>query len=192
MKVQHIGLLFVLFFMVFVLINTGIAKAQTENKFGIIDVQKVLRMSVAAKKIRPQLEKLKNSFRKRIDISKKELRKTKMKLETEKGVLNPEAYAKKSKNFKRQVTVIQRRVHTLNRALDRALANAMGKIHKTIRQITLELAREKSLQFVVPKRMFLYFEPTLEVTSEVMNRLNKKMPNVEVTIPPIFSIPVKK
>ena len=70
MKVQHIGLLFVLFSMVFVLINTGIAKAQTENKFGIIDVQKVLRMSVAAKKIRPQLEKLKNSFRKRIDISK--------------------------------------------------------------------------------------------------------------------------
>ncbi|MEE2956337.1 MAG: OmpH family outer membrane protein, partial [Pseudomonadota bacterium] len=129
---KKIDLLFLPFLIVFVLINTSVAKAKTENKFGIIDVQKVLRMSIAAREIRPQLEKMKNVFRKKIDISKKELRKTKMKLETEKGVLSPEAYAKKRKHFKRQVTVIQRRVHTLNRALDRALANAMGKIHKTI------------------------------------------------------------
>ena len=170
----------------------GVTRAQTDNRFGIIDVQKVLRMSLAAQKMRPQLEKMKNSFRNKIDTSKDELRKTKKKLETERSILSPEAYAGKRKDFQRQVTVIQRRVHTLNRALDRALANAMGKIHKSIRKITLELAREKSLKFVVPKRMFIYFDPKLDITSEVMSRLNKEMPNVKLILPSIFTSPAKK
>ena len=100
---------------------------------------------------------MKNSFRNKIDASRDVLRKAKKKLETERSILSPEAYAVKRMDFQRQVTVIQRRVHTLNRALDRALANAMGKIHKSIRKITRELAREKSLKFVVPKRMFIFF-----------------------------------
>ena len=41
----------------------GVTRAQTDIRFGIIDVQKVLRMSLAAQKVRPQLEKMKNSFR---------------------------------------------------------------------------------------------------------------------------------
>ena len=120
------------------------------------------------------------------------MRKTKKKLENERSILSPEAYAGKRKDFQRQVTVIQRRVHTLNRALDRALANAMGKIHKSIRKITLELAREKSLKFVVPKRMFIYFDPKLDITSEVMSRLNKEMPSIKLITPSIFTSPAKK
>ena len=192
MKAQPTDFLFLPILMFFVLINMGVTRAQTDNRFGIIDVQKVLRMSLAAQKMRPQLEKMKNSFRNKIDTSKDELRKTKKKLETERSILSPEAYAGKRKDFQRQVTVIQRRVHTLNRALDRALANAMGKIHKSIRKITLELAREKSLKFVVPKRMFIYFDPKLDITSEVMSRLNKEMPNVKLILPSIFTSPAKK
>ena len=192
MKAKPLDLLFVAFLMASILMNSGVSRAQTKNNFGIIDVQKVLRMSLAAQKIRPQLEKLKNKFRKNIDISKKKLRKTKKKLQTERSILSPEAYVKKRKVFQRQVTAIQRRVHSLNRALDRALANAMGIIHKSIRKITLELAREKSLQFVVPKRMFLYSDSKMDITSEVMNRLNKEMPTVKVIIPPISNLSSKK
>ena len=192
MKAQPIDFLFLPILMFFILINMGVTRAQTDNRFGIIDVQKVLRMSLAAQKVRPQLEKMKNSFRNKIDTSRDVLRKTKKKLETERSILSPEAYSVKRKDFQRQVTVIQRRVHTLNRALDRALANAMGKIHKSIRKITLELAREKSLKFVVPKRMFIFFDPKLDITSEVMSRLNKEMPSVKLIIPSIFTSPAKK
>jgi len=192
MKVQPIEFLFFPILIFFILINTGVTRAETDNRFGIIDVQKVLRMSLAAQKVRPQLEKMKISFRNKIDTSKDELKKTKKKLENERSILRPEVYAGKRKDFQRQVTVIQRRVHTLNRALDRALANAMGKIHKSIRKITLELAREKSLKFVVPKRMFIFFDPKLEITSEVMSRLNKEMPSIKLITPSIFTSPAKK
>ncbi len=166
------------------------ARAQSSS-IGVIDIQKVLRSSVAARSIRPQMEKLKADFQKRFKKSEAELLKAKQDLERERAIL-PEGYAERRKAFERRVSDTQRQVQTVNRMMDRALANAMRQVHKNLRAITQELAKERSLQFVVPKRVMIFHEKRFDITQEVSRRLNKKLPKVKVVMPKDRPAPVKK
>lgn len=166
------------------------ARAQG-TKVGIIDVQSVLRSSVAARSIRPQMESLKADYQKRFKQSEADLLKAKKDLERERTIL-PEGFAERRKEFERRVNDTQRQVQAVNRMLDRALANAMRQVHKTLRLITKELAREQSLQLVVPKRVLIYYENKFDITQEVSRRLNKRLPNVKVVMPKSKPTPAKK
>jgi outer membrane protein len=161
------------------------------SSIGVIDIQKVLRSSVAARSIRPQMEKLKADFQKRFKTSEAELLKAKQDLERERAIL-PEGFAERRKAFERRVSDTQRQVQTVNRMLDRSLANAMRQVHKNLREITKDLAKERSLQFVVPKRVMIFYEKRFDITQEVSRRLNKRLPKVRVVLPKSKTSPVKK
>ena len=66
---------------------------------------------------------------------------------------------------------------------DRALANSMREVHRTMNGITMQIAQEKSLKFVIPKRLVIFYEETSDITKEVTKRLNKRLPKVKVVIP---------
>ena len=161
------------------------------SSIGVIDIQKVLRSSVAARSIRPQMKKLKAHFQKIFKNSEAELLKAKQDLERERVIL-PEGFVERRKAFARRVNDTKRRVQTVNRELDRALANAMRQVHKNLREITKDFAEERSLHFVVPKRVIIFYEQRFDITQEVSRRLNKKLPNVRVVMPKSKRSPVKK
>ncbi|NKB21962.1 MAG: hypothetical protein GKS01_15830 [Alphaproteobacteria bacterium] len=163
------------------LVEADIALSQNTS-IGVIDIQKVLRSSVDARSIRPQMEKLKIDYQKRFKRSEADLLKAKQDLERERAIL-PEGFSERRKAFERRVSDTQRQVQTVNRMLDRALANAMRQVHKTLRDITRELAQERSLQLVVPKRVLIFYEKKFDITREVSQRLNKKLPRVKVVMP---------
>jgi outer membrane protein len=166
------------------------ARSQSSS-IGVIDIQKVLRSSIAARSIRPQMEKLKANFQQRFKNSEAELLKAKQDLERERAIL-PEGFGERRKAFEGRVSDTQRQVQTVNRKLDRALANAMRQVHKNLREITKDLAKERSLQFVVPKRVMIFYEKRFDITQEVSRRLNKKLPKVKVVMPKTKRSLVKK
>jgi len=170
--------------------NSEVARSQNTS-IGVIDIQKVLRSSVAARSIRPQMEKLKANFQQRFKKSEAALLKAKQDLERERAIL-PEGFAERRKAFERRVSDTQRQVQTVNRKMDRALANAMRQVHKNLRAITKDLAKERSLQFVVPKRVMIFYEKRFDITQEVSRRLNKKLPKVKVVLPKGKPATVKK
>ncbi|MBK18957.1 MAG: hypothetical protein CMM52_08995 [Rhodospirillaceae bacterium] len=161
------------------------------SAIGVIDVQEVLRSSDAALSIRPQMEKLKRDYQKRFKESEAELLKAKQDLERERAIL-PEGYTERRKAFERRVSDTQREVQAVNRMLDRALANAMRQVHTTLRDITKKLAEERSLQFVFPKRVLIFYENKYDITQEVSERLNKRLPDVSVVLPKRKPVPTKK
>ena len=188
-SITTLSVSFLLVYGVF-LFESNTARSQSSS-IGVIDVQKVLRSSVAARSIRPQMEKLKADYQKRFKKSEAGLLKAKQDLERERAIL-PEGYAERRKAFERRVNDTQRQVQGVNRLLDGALANAMRKVHKTLRDITKELAQERSLQFVVPKRVLIFYEKRVDITQEVSRRLNKRLPRVKVVMPKGRPATVKK
>ena len=184
-----LGLSFLITFSVFIFDSE---EARSQNSLvGVIDIQKVLRSSVAARSIRPQMEKLKAKFQQRLKKTEAELLIAKQDLERERAIL-PEGFLERRKAFERRVSDTQRQVQTVNRKLDRALANSMRQVHKNLREITKDLAKERSLHFVVPKRVMIFYEKRFDITQEVSRRLNKKLPKVKVVMPKRKRSPVKK
>lgn len=190
-------MIFIKFFSISLFVVFGVfifeaerAQSQTSS-IGVIDVQKVLRSSVAARSIRPQMEKLKANYQRRFKQSEADLLKAKQDLERERAIL-PEGFAERRKAFEQRVSATQRQVQAVNRMLDRALANAMRQVHKTLRDITQELAKERSLQLVMPKRGLIFYDNRFDITQEVARRLNKRLPRVEVVMPKPGPAAVKK
>lgn len=190
-------MIFIKFFSISLFVVFGVfifeaerAQSQTSS-IGVIDVQKVLRSSVAARSIRPQMEKLKANYQRRFKQSEADLLKAKQDLERERAIL-PEGFAERRKAFEQRVSATQRQVQAVNRMLDRALANAMRQVHKTLRDITQKLAKERSLQLVMPKRGLIFYDKRFDITQEVARRLNKRLPRVEVVMPKPRPAAVKK
>lgn len=158
-------------------------KGLNSARFAVINLQKVLREAAATKTIRPQIEKLKKSYEKQFKKFEKELRATDQDLQKQRSILSPEAYASKRKAFKERVNGLQREVQTVQRLLDIAGRNALGKVHRAFDAIRKEVAKEKSLQFIFPRSGLLHVDPKFDITGDVLKRLNKRLPSVKVTMP---------
>ena len=161
------------------------------SPIGVLDTQKVIKSSLAARSIRPQMEKLKKVYRTKFKKTERLLQKTKKELQKQRAIM-PDDYSEKLKKFRKRVRETQRQVQNVNRMFDRALANSMRKVHKTLNNITMEVAQEKQLKFVFPKRVVMFFEETSDITKEVLKRLNERLPKVTVIMPKIRPISEKK
>ena len=158
-------------------------KASTSVRFAVINLQKILREAAATKTIRPQIAKLKKSYEGRFKKLGQELRANDQDLQKQRSILSPEAYASKRKAFKNRINSLQRDVQAVQRLLDRAGRNAMGKVHRAFDEVRREIAKEKSLQLILPRSGLLHVDPRYDITNEVLKRLNKKLPSVKVSMP---------
>ena len=77
--------------------------------------------------------------------------------------------------------LVQQRQRGLNTSRDKARA----KVNKVYREITAKLAEEKNLAIILRKTQTVIIIDTLDVTKEVLLRLNEKLPKVKVDKPGI-------
>jgi Skp family chaperone for outer membrane proteins len=64
--------------------------------------------------------------------------------------------------------------------LKKASIDAMSKVNDKVKTIVSEIAKEKELDTIIPASQTLYFKDELDITAEVLSRLNKKITKVEV------------
>jgi Skp family chaperone for outer membrane proteins len=71
----------------------------------------------------------------------------------------------------------------VNRLLERALSNGVGKIQLRARDITKEIAGELKLDLIVSNAAITFAKPQLDLTDKVLSRLNKRLPTVKIVLP---------
>ena len=160
------------------------ARAQEMSlSVAVIDVQRVLRKSTATKSILPQLEGIKRSYEKEIRQQEKELRAANQDLLRQRAILTPEAYNERRKKFERRAGDAQRNLQNTKRTLDQAVGRARNKVRRALMMIAQEIAKERSLNLVLPRSAILVMEMKLDITTEVIKRLDKRLPSVAIALP---------
>ena len=61
--------------------------------------------------------------------------------------------------------------------------NAARTVETTLRQVIEQLVTERKLMLVLSKSQMMYAAPGLEITDEVLKRLDAKLPTVKVPSP---------
>ena len=64
--------------------------------------------------------------------------------------------------------------------LEQALSDAMRVVQTNVMQIVAEVALERGANIVLAKHQVLIFDRTLDVTQTVLDRLNRRLPDVPV------------
>ena len=151
--------------------------------FAVLDVQKILRSAKAVKSIRDQITAYGTAFEKEIEKEREKLRKGNQELARQRTILAPEAFAQKRREFEQQVVEVQRMVQKRQRDLDKSRTVAMAKVNKSYIDIVTKLANERELFMIIRKGQTAFANPSLDVTKEVLDLLNKKQPTVKVEKP---------
>jgi outer membrane protein len=173
---------------------TGLATAASAdegNAIAVVNIGQVMRESTAAKMVREQLESKYKGFQ--ADISKKQesLQKEDQELGKKKSVLSKEAFEEKASEFRKKVTEAQKDAQTKKVMFDNASARSSEEIQKAVTGIVAELAKEKGFVLAVssenPTSQILYADSKLDISAEVIKRLNDKLPKLDVK----FEAPAK-
>jgi Skp family chaperone for outer membrane proteins len=146
----------------------------------VINIQDIMRDSLAAKSVKKKLEAKQKSFQAEMTKKEKDLQKKERDLVKQRGTLSQVEFDKKAKSFQQAATKAQRDVQTKKAKLDKAFSDSLATIQKTVTDIAKSIAKERGVKLVLPTSQLLYADPSLDITKEVLAQLNKKLPNVKV------------
>jgi Skp family chaperone for outer membrane proteins len=149
----------------------------------VVDVQFILQEAAASKSIQKQLEAQRETYQNEISKQEDRLRAVEQELNRQRSVLSPDEFAQKRREFEQQVADVQRTVQARKRVLDQAFNESMTKVRDTVLQIVTEVAGEQKATLVLAKQQVVLAEKSLDLTSAVLERVNRKLPTVPVTVP---------
>lgn len=163
------------------------AVAQQPQEKGInvavIDTQKVLRESLARRSIRTQIDKHSAIYKQEIARRENALRKAESELSQQRTLLSADAFKKRRAALDRRYANLQRYAQGRKRLVNRAVGEAMRKVESKVFSVAAELSKEKGLAMIFPRSALVYFPPQLDLTEEVLKRLNTRLPSVKVELP---------
>lgn len=154
------------------------------TKVAVLDVQRILREAQAMKNIRDQIGALRKTYQEEIEKLQADLRTANEELRRKRSILSPEAFDEERRKFDQRVAEVQRIVQQRNQQLDRANADAVLQVQKAYNDIVVELANERAYGLIFRKSATIIVHPPIEVTPEVLARLDKRLPAVKVVAPP--------
>lgn len=149
----------------------------------VVDVQFILQEAAASRSIQKQLEAQRETYQNEISKQEDRLRAVEQELNRQRSVLSSDEFAQKRREFEQQVADVQRTVQARKRVLDQAFNESMTKVRDTVLQIVTEVAGEQKATLVLAKQQVVLAEKSLDLTSAVLERVNRKLPTVPVTVP---------
>ena len=172
-------LLFCLGFFAMILVNQANA-----GEIAIINVEEIIKNSTAMTKVNKELEAKKSDIEKKLKIDEKKLSDEKTSLEAQIKTLSQDVAQQKVMDFQQKVMDFQKTIKENENDLQKAYMNAVVQITNTVKDIVAEMKNEKNskydFQVVLPSASVIYSDDNLDISSEVLSRLNKKLKEIKV------------
>ena len=149
----------------------------------IVDLPQVLHESKAGKGVQGTLNQESQSYSKEVAKQEDELQKMRSDLERQRTVLAPDAFDVKAKAFQQHYEELDHAVQAKRQAFQQAYNEAMLKVEKAALQIVASVASERGANLVLAKQATILQSKESDVTAEVIERLDKTLSSVAVTIP---------
>jgi outer membrane protein len=171
---------------------TGLAAAQqpkadkdviTLLNMAVIDTEVIRRNSRAFKDIRAQITKYRKAIQADIQKDEEALRSANEELARKRAILAPETFAEERRQFEERLVQVQRTVQKRKKGLERVGLEAVRKVEAVLNKIITEVAKEQSLGLILRKAQTVLVATELDVTPNVLKRLDTALPSLKVSDP---------
>lgn len=150
----------------------------------IVDVQRILEESLAAKSVQKQLESQRSKFQTEIESEENGLRQAEQDLSKAHDKLPTDVYAEREQQLRQRFLAVERHVESRRKVLDQAFTDSMNTVRSSLLEIVDTVAHEHGVNLVIVKQQALWVDKNLDITDEILSRLNKKLPQVSVKMSP--------
>jgi len=139
----------------------------------------------AMKSIKEQMQKEDQSFKSEVEKREKDLRTADQELQQQRTLLSSDAFGERRRNFEAQVSESQRYMAARKRQLDTGFSEGMRQVDVALNAVLREIASERGLNLILARQSTLLAEKVLDITDEVKQRLDKRLPRVAIKLPPL-------
>lgn len=169
----------------FVAGHVGSAQAQqiASAVIAVIDTQHIHRTTLAGKDIQVQLDAMRAKFQSEMQKEEEKIRTEREALARQKDILAPEAMQAKSRAFEEKVAAAQRLAQEKRRQLELALRQATNELQRALIPVLQEIMDARKITLVVDKNQVVMQASGLDITTEVIEQLNRKLPSIVVELP---------
>lgn len=168
-----------------ILLTTAIlalfATNSNASEVAILDVEQIVKESEAMRDIQAKVSKKQEEYQKEVKAKEEALDKEQKRIEGKKSMLSKEALEKEEKEFLEKFDNLKTFVDRKQNSLKKASLEAMSAVNDQIKDIIEKIAKEKSIDVIVPASQALYYKETLDISKEVLEKLNKNLKKVKVT-----------
>lgn len=163
----------------------GVALGQQKQPpvIAILDMQRILRESVAVKDMQQEIDGLRSSYQDELRGREESLRAADQELSRQRAVLSADAYAKKRQELEQQVATVQREIQERRDSMEKLFGGGMDQVRQVLVEVVSEIAKEQDVDLVLSKATVVLVKPELEITDEALVRLNQRLPKLSLSVP---------
>ena len=182
-NIMKVPILFILSAML--VLQTSFVRAQVSGELepvslAVVDFRGVLAKSEAARNIRSAVDEKRRELRKYFLEVENSLRDEQKDLSKKRSIVTAEAFEQRARKLKEKAQSAQKLAQTSNQKLKKSFDQAMDKVQKELLRIVAEVAEESGVGVVLFRSAIVIAVKKLDISKEVLQRLNKKLPEVKV------------
>jgi len=171
--------------MIGLVLQTSFVRAQISSELepvslAVVDFRGVLSKSEAARNIRSVVDEKRQELRKYFLEVENSLRDEQKDLSKKRSIVTAEAFEKRARKLKEKAQSAQKLAQTSNQKLKKSFDQAMDKVQKELLRTVAEVAEESGVGVVLFRSAIVIAVKKLDISKEVLKRLNKKLPDVKV------------
>lgn len=151
----------------------------------VIDTDKIRRESAAGKSVDQQAEVYGKTFEDQNRADEAGLRTTQQEIQKAQGTLPQDQFAEKARAFDQKAGEVQRAELKRRQAFEKSFNAAILKVQQAMIDATRDVATAHNADVVVRSQALLFYNTNWDVTSEVIDLMNKRLPKVDFPPPKI-------
>lgn len=156
--------------------------------FGIVDQQRVMATSQAARMILEQRNAYLDRYQSQAAQQEKVFREEERKLLSARKSLSVEEYARFQSAFHAKVSRFQGNAQDQRQRLEQSFSEAMAEVRAVLIQVADEVAHERGMRALFYRSQVFLFDPELDITEDLLTRLDQRLPQVSLVDPPSLEI----
>ena len=155
--------------------------AQTPLPIAVLWMQRVMRDSAAGKSAAQQVGELHEKYQAEIVKGQEKLRAEQDDLARQQAVLSPDAFEAKKRAYQRDASDLQQLLQDRNDELDLINKKVTNQIESALLSILKQYMPERGISILVDRQSTISYDPAIDVTNEVLQRLDKALPTIKVS-----------
>lgn len=172
---------------------SGSAFSETHpSSYAIVDMNKVMREATAGDGIRTELNAKSKQFHTELENQDKSLTAEKEALAQKRESMSSDDFEKKVKELQNKYGNAERLLQERRRTLDVASNTSRNKLLTEATKIIADIAKEKGYGTVFTQEAVLLADPELDITDEVVKRMNSSVKKIAIDWNAANKAPVKQ
>ena len=180
-KIFYLNYFFALLTLLTLTINSH-ADNYPNTSIGVLDLNRVLLDSKAAKKAAEEIDEIAKNIENELKNSDSDIIKEQNKLIEAQSIMAPEAFELKRKEYEEKVQNYNIERQQKLMSVEKLVEKSRNEILDKLKPILEEMSEKKGITVILEKGTVLLNAETMDITDEVIKILNKELPKIEVSL----------